>query len=167
MCCHSLQPHTTVQGGVPGAAQGCVPVPALGTQDRLSLAPSEEALAPWEGCGWGCGWLLTQHSITAPSTARALQWVALASPESWLTEVLECLCLFPPLIAVPFPRGPALYRNRHRAAVGAAVSLEGTAASLPNADLLLFGCDPEFPIQKAAFSLACTGPGPERYKASP
>lgn len=36
-----------------------------------------------------------------------------------------------------------------------------------NLDLLNFDCDPEFPIRKAASSLACTGSDAEGYRASP
>lgn len=41
-----------------------------------------------------------------PSMARALQWVALSSPESWLTEVLPSgmpVLVFPPCCFPPFP----------------------------------------------------------------
>lgn len=89
--------------------------------------------------------------------ARALKWVAPASPESWLTEILPsgmAGLVFPILVAVPCP---ALYRDSPRAAVRAAES--GGAQLIFNAHLLLFECDPEFPVQKAA----STGSGPQGY----
>lgn len=85
--------HTELCRGIPGTAQGCIPVTVAG----LSLAPPKVALPPREGRGWGRGWLLTQRGITAPSAARALQWVALCSPESRLKFcLLGCLGLFLP-----------------------------------------------------------------------
>lgn len=121
ICCHSLQPHRTVQGG-PWESTGLCSCHSSWAQDRLSLAPSEE-----EGRGWGRGRLLTQRGITAPSAAWALQWVALSSPESWLTEILPSgmpVLVFPLLVAVPFPPCPALHRSSLRAAVRAGRRLE-------------------------------------------
>lgn len=83
VCCHSLQPHRAVQGMSLGQHRAVFLSQPLGSGQAEPGTP-QQALAPWVGT-----WVApdsAQHHC--PSTARALQWVALPSPESWLTEVL-------------------------------------------------------------------------------